>query len=166
MPYYCQDTQETARTYSDYLKTVHWKNVKEEFTSATGGVCQLCRHPNREIQLHHVSYENVGRETHKDIQVICSDCHARIHARKPPQPQPKTVATRPEDYIHASIGMQRASVLVPFCRMRKTGSTCSFREFRFAGHEKEITCPACREYYAAHKISRFPLMILKTKPVL
>lgn len=33
------------------------------------------------IQLHHMSYHSLGRETHKDLVWLCRSCHLDVHAR-------------------------------------------------------------------------------------
>jgi len=65
--------------YKAYLRTEHWKTVRKTMLDFAGHRCQLCNADNRELHVHHRSYENRGRETHSDLIVLCADCHGQFH---------------------------------------------------------------------------------------
>ena len=82
--------------YAKYLKTVHWKRKREERiffamqahppvmprTVRCNG-CERFIWLGR-IQVHHKSYENIGKEKISDLAVLCSGCHALEHGMEPP----------------------------------------------------------------------------------
>jgi hypothetical protein len=75
----CDDTKEVFYNYNDYLKSRHWAKLKiryqKEFTSKT---CQMC-FDNHKIELHHMTYERIGKEDLKDLIYLCDKCHKLIH---------------------------------------------------------------------------------------
>lgn len=67
------------RNYPHYLRSAHWADVRREYQSS--GLPQDCFCGETEgIQLHHMTYERVGREELADLTPVCPTCHAMIHA--------------------------------------------------------------------------------------
>lgn len=73
-------TGEICYTYSQYLKTEHWQNVRSSFyaTKKPKG-CNHCKANNRKIHLHHQTYERIGRESLNDFLPLCEFCHNFLH---------------------------------------------------------------------------------------
>lgn len=65
--------------YDVYLQTRHWRGVRRLLLQWRGRVCEECGATDREVHIHHLTYENLGDEQPGDVQVLCADCHARIH---------------------------------------------------------------------------------------
>jgi len=76
-------------SYQKYLSSPHWRNLQKSLKSnpkyQTCYSCDLtlavlisCGDTDG-IDLHHISYKNIGNETEKDIVPLCSDCHHRVH---------------------------------------------------------------------------------------
>lgn len=65
--------------YTDYLKTYHWKTVKNKFYHRRLYRCYFCG-KRRALLLHHISYENLGKEKIVDLVYLCSACHDYIHS--------------------------------------------------------------------------------------
>lgn len=67
--------------YQAYLKSPHWKQVREGAVRRAGWRCQLCGRDGlkRELHVHHNRYKNLGREQPEDIIVLCKGCHKRHH---------------------------------------------------------------------------------------
>ena len=65
--------------YKEYLLTEHWKHFRKEALKFYGYKCQLCNEKNKELCVHHKTYENKGRETFNDITVLCEECHKLVH---------------------------------------------------------------------------------------
>lgn len=67
-------------TYSEYLKSPHWKNLKRRYArSKLPKFCLACKKP--EYILHHITYENLGAETFADFVTLCHDCHNVYHTK-------------------------------------------------------------------------------------
>ena len=71
------------RSYSDYLASPHWLDVRERWKASNmfkGWVCHSfgCISDGR-LSLHHWTYERMGREELTDLILVCDGCHRRIH---------------------------------------------------------------------------------------
>lgn len=63
--------------YKEYLKSDHWKSVREHFK---GHPCLSCG-TKMNIDIHHTSYENKGefKKEINDCIPLCRDCHQEVH---------------------------------------------------------------------------------------
>lgn len=62
--------------YSEYLRSEHWLQTRNLALQRAGYRCQLCG-SDRELQVHHNSYQNLGNEADRDLIVLCDRCHTR-----------------------------------------------------------------------------------------
>lgn len=65
--------------YNQYLQSDEWATRREKVMKRAGGVCEGCRE-NRATQVHHLTYDNVGRELLFELVAICDDCHEIAHS--------------------------------------------------------------------------------------
>lgn len=65
--------------YNDYLNSYIWKE-KRDFLIKKVGYCTRCGRRKR-LVVHHNTYANIGNEREQDLDVVCFDCHNRIHRR-------------------------------------------------------------------------------------
>lgn len=63
--------------YRLYLKTQHWKRIRALALDRYGDSCVLCN--QRPVDVHHRTYERLGRERLDDLVVLCDPCHATYH---------------------------------------------------------------------------------------
>lgn len=64
--------------YREYLKSNHWKEVREAALERADYKCQLCS--NKEyLNVHHNNYKNLGHEDPNDLVVLCRNCHRKFH---------------------------------------------------------------------------------------
>lgn len=68
-------------SYKDYLKTEHWKSVKEEFGEKNPRRCYFCG-SNFNLNLHHITYDRLGKEDLSDLVWLCRRCHKYTHFSK------------------------------------------------------------------------------------
>lgn len=83
-------TPEKARSmpYSDYLKSRYWQAVRKNNIARANGTCADCGRTNQVLQVHHLSYEYLGREDDRLLVVLCAGCHERRHdIPSPPSPR-------------------------------------------------------------------------------
>lgn len=73
----CQ-TGEVFTDYKKYLKSRHWKNIKRKYYSTHDYVCAKCGW-NRNLDLHHLHYRNIGKERMEDLTPLCRRCHLMEH---------------------------------------------------------------------------------------
>ena len=64
-------------TYEEYLESDMWKSKRDYLISLVGR-CQICK-SGSSLLVHHKTYENVGNEPQKDLQVLCMFCHGKLH---------------------------------------------------------------------------------------
>jgi 5-methylcytosine-specific restriction endonuclease McrA len=67
--------------YRRALNSQLWRDLRVRLIAERGGVCEVCGfpevrgRPHSVLQLHHLTYERLGRELDEDVQVICWRCH-------------------------------------------------------------------------------------------
>ena len=42
-------------------------------------MCERCGVDGEELELHHVTYQNLGDERDDDLELLCAGCHGRAH---------------------------------------------------------------------------------------
>lgn len=77
-------TGEHFSSYEEYLQTQHWKNIRQKIYTLNNGTCQRCKKKCKywECNVHHKSYARLGHEENKDLQLLCFDCHEKVHKIK------------------------------------------------------------------------------------
>lgn len=68
-----------AMPYEQYLRTVHWRAFRAWILKERGRCCERCEERYGEIDVHHVTYDNLGREKPEDVIVLCRECHDKEH---------------------------------------------------------------------------------------
>lgn len=64
--------------YLTYLNSPSWRATRNRALRLANYRCQKCG-GKRELQVHHLSYERLGREWDQDLEVLCDDCHREHH---------------------------------------------------------------------------------------
>lgn len=62
-----------------YYQTEHWKRLSRETRKFYQNKCRICNKSVGELNVHHNSYENLGRETFNDLILLCKSCHKKYH---------------------------------------------------------------------------------------
>lgn len=68
--------------YTVYLQTSHWRKSRSRTLRLDGWKCVKCG--QKGDQVHHRTYERLGREHQDDIVTLCTECHLAIHEGKIP----------------------------------------------------------------------------------
>jgi len=71
--------QMKALPYKLYLKTEHWQHFRIEALKFYQHKCQLCNEKEKQLDVHHRDYKNLGCETFNDVIVLCDPCHKTFH---------------------------------------------------------------------------------------
>lgn len=66
--------------YHAYLASDAWQVKRRAALARAGGRCQLCN-SRWSVQVHHRTYDRLGREADGDLIVLCADCHATFHGK-------------------------------------------------------------------------------------
>ena len=64
--------------YDDYLCSPEWKYKRMKKLTSSGHICKHCG-SKENLDIHHLTYERLGRELDEDLLVLCRDCHSKIH---------------------------------------------------------------------------------------
>ena|ERR1041385_6770925 len=67
-------------TYSQYLITQHWQDLRQRLFNVRGKKCERCD-SEKEIEIHHKTYERIGKEELSDLLILCRTCHGEEHAK-------------------------------------------------------------------------------------
>ncbi len=65
--------------YEDYLHTVEWEATRQRALEHHGRYCHDCW-ATAFLEVHHLTYDNKGREKMGDLAVLCDKCHEKRHA--------------------------------------------------------------------------------------
>jgi hypothetical protein len=65
--------------YPDYLRTAHWSHTRRRALLRAGRQCQRCEISDVQLEVHHLTYDRLGRESEGDLIVLCRRCHGREH---------------------------------------------------------------------------------------
>lgn len=69
--------------YETYIKSKEWFAWRAFIFEWRGRKCQLCM-GTKNLELHHMSYKNLGKENIRDVLIVCSVCHRYIHGEHGP----------------------------------------------------------------------------------
>jgi 5-methylcytosine-specific restriction endonuclease McrA len=64
-------------SYADYLRSDHWLDFREAMLEEVT-VCEHCD-AVPSAQIHHLTYDYLGRERRGDVLVLCGPCHRKWH---------------------------------------------------------------------------------------
>lgn len=70
----------TSIDYFMYVHSVPWMVRRDTYFIGRAKTCARCRDPHKKpIELHHLSYEQLGHEPDEDLMPLCRHCHNYIH---------------------------------------------------------------------------------------
>lgn len=78
--------------YATYLQTEHWQRFSSEIKSQRPR-CERCNLSRlwseyfygQDLNVHHLTYENLGHESGDDVRVLCPGCHCGEHGLLAPK---------------------------------------------------------------------------------
>lgn len=69
--------------YRSYMISSHWSEVRLHVLRFFAYRCESCGR-SESLHVHHKTYERIGNERIRDLQVLCQDCHAVEHEKQHP----------------------------------------------------------------------------------
>ena len=90
-PAFIRHIQQTSFTrpsdYYEYIKSQEWIMKANNLKIERGFRCQMCNISGyvMNLNVHHNTYERLGREKDSDLIVLCANCHEIFHEHKKPQ---------------------------------------------------------------------------------
>lgn len=70
--------QDWERWYGEYMRSTTWKEKRHRVFLRCHGICEACG-VEAATQVHHLRYDNVGREPLFDLVGVCASCHKDLH---------------------------------------------------------------------------------------
>ena len=64
--------------YERYLRSNEWRSKRNQRLKIDGHKCVYCG-AKEHLNVHHLTYENVGHEKMCDLITLCQECHTRLH---------------------------------------------------------------------------------------
>ena len=64
-----------TKEYLDTLHSAAWRELKRKKIEETNSTCEICAVWCDSLELHHKHYRNIGKETVKDVMLLCNCCH-------------------------------------------------------------------------------------------
>lgn len=64
--------------YHAYIKSSEWFKKRKKYIEKVGKFCEVCK-TKKGINLHHMTYERLGKEYDEDMLFVCKVCHHQIH---------------------------------------------------------------------------------------
>lgn len=106
--------------YRDYLRSEEWQQRRLKVLEAAGFRCQTCNAPAQKMMLdvHHRTYERVGKEESGDLVALCRKCHqvihraVGIHGEMEPLDEPETSAEEMLALILNMLSQERVKLVV------------------------------------------------------
>ena len=66
--------------YQEYLKSDTWQRKRKAVLKRDNYLCKHCQKKKAQ-DVHHKTYDNVGREPLSDLVSLCRECHEKQHIR-------------------------------------------------------------------------------------
>jgi hypothetical protein len=66
-------------SYRRYLKSQRWETKRFFMLKQARYQCEACGARNVLLNCHHLTYERLGNERRDDLQILCRDCHKKVH---------------------------------------------------------------------------------------
>ena len=90
------DPDDNCGTYKEYLDSPAWKMKRDAVIQRDGGQC-VCG--ANATEMHHKTYDNIGKELLSDLVVLCEECHKRLHQPRVPSDQRSATQSVKEAFI-------------------------------------------------------------------
>jgi 5-methylcytosine-specific restriction endonuclease McrA len=89
--------------YDGYVRGSKWRNMRDDMIRLRGEQCERCGY-RYELQLHHRSYERLGRELISDLEVLCQPCHEKADEERALQGQARRYNAALDTYATKKYG--------------------------------------------------------------
>lgn len=77
-------TEGSKAAHQYYLRSAHWKEVRNTILVRDGHTCKLCgihelKTKEKSLHIHHQTYARLWKERQQDLISLCQPCHTEIH---------------------------------------------------------------------------------------
>ena len=98
------DANDDLGTYEKYKKSPAWTVKRDAVRQRDGGQC-ICG--AQATELHHKTYDNIGREPLSDLVMLCKGCHERVHQPRVPSDQ-QSAMQQPLETLPEEVSVKEA----------------------------------------------------------
>jgi len=63
----------------DYMSSVKWDKLRKVVLKRDDYACRICGEDQAPLDVHHITYKNMGRESTEQLLTVCRSCHTDIH---------------------------------------------------------------------------------------
>lgn len=80
-PGHFQKSKSARSQYAAYRRSRHWRRVRKQRLRMDGFKCASCSRSKDQVvlEVHHRTYERIGRERTEDLISLCQRCHSTEH---------------------------------------------------------------------------------------
>ena len=64
--------------WGEYIHSVAWEETRQKIFRRDGFRCVCCGE-SKNLNVHHITYENLGAEKPSDLVTLCQKCHEKVH---------------------------------------------------------------------------------------
>ena len=64
-------------SYPEYLQSPEWQRKREDCFASYGKMCAVCG-STQKLEVHHLTYDNIGDEKPYELIPLCHACHERM----------------------------------------------------------------------------------------
>ena len=75
-------TERHTADYLEYLKSDEWRERAARARALADYKCQKCGVSDIGLEVHHITYDNLGAEEDADLQALCPKCHKIADAQR------------------------------------------------------------------------------------
>lgn len=76
-----KDNRSKREIYESYIHSSTWRNRRKRALELANYKCEKCG-CKENLHVHHLSYEHFGDELDNELQVLCRECHQRVHGKR------------------------------------------------------------------------------------
>lgn len=69
--------------YELHMRSKEWRKFRAAILRMRGRKCEKCGTRDKQLELHHKTYDRLGRELASDVKILCVDCHDKRHPNHP-----------------------------------------------------------------------------------
>ena len=80
---------EWRKQYEAHIRSSQWKGTRAAILKMRGEKCEDCGYGSATLQVHHLTYERLGKESMKDLVILCHKCHVKADAKRDEETEAK-----------------------------------------------------------------------------
>jgi 5-methylcytosine-specific restriction endonuclease McrA len=63
-----------SKEYRKFLASKEWEAIRQAYLRQVEFMCEICNE-TKNIQVHHLNYDNLYNPTPEDLMAVCQSCH-------------------------------------------------------------------------------------------